>query len=61
VYEAGRNGGGVAGTDSCASVMAVAEAAAYNPWQVFARGVRGQSMARGLRTNPWDLIRFTPA
>jgi len=41
--------------------MAVAEAAAYNPWQVFARGVRGQSMARGLRTNPWDLIRFTPA
>jgi len=61
VYDAGRNGGGVAETDSCALVMADTEAAAYNSVQVFARGVRGQGMARGLRTNPWDLIRFIPA
>ena len=41
--------------------MAVAHVAAYNPPQVFARGVHGHGTARGLRTNPWDLIRFTPA
>jgi hypothetical protein len=34
--------------------------AAYNPSEVFARGVHADGR-RGLRTHPWDLIRFTPA
>src|SRR5260221_239678 len=46
---------------SAGSIRSVdaARAAAYNPSEVFARGVRTDGR-RGLRTHPWDLIRFTP-